>query len=126
MNSRLNSISGLDFKILPEGDTRGRCAVIGKALATWIGKAERPFTQLDARDIDLPDIRAWLTANGAVDEKVDLLWLADGTGAELQLSDVLDRWEDLYYPGADDIAIEPHSHSYLLIVDHEERLTLLR
>jgi hypothetical protein len=56
------------------------------------------------------------------DAMVTVLWPYDRVGARLPLQRVIDALDDLWYPGADDIWITDSSHTWLILVDHEEHL----
>jgi hypothetical protein len=56
------------------------------------------------------------------DVVVTVLWPYDRIGARLELQRVIDALDDLWYPGADDIWITDSSHTWLVLIDHEEHL----
>jgi hypothetical protein len=56
------------------------------------------------------------------DAVVTVLWPYDRVGAKLELQRVIDALDGLWYPGADDVWITDSSHTWLILIDHEEHL----
>jgi hypothetical protein len=56
------------------------------------------------------------------DVVVTVLWPYDRVGARLELQRVIEALDDLWFPGADDIWITDSSHTWLILIDHEEYL----
>ncbi len=59
------------------------------------------------------------------DEAVWLIWLVDGAGISILFRDVVQYYDDLWYPSSDDVWVVEESLSWLLEFDHEEFITFI-
>ncbi|GAB1641402.1 hypothetical protein [Krasilnikovia sp. MM14-A1259] len=67
------------------------------------------------------EVRSWLSALVAGEPpSVLVVWLADRTAAEMPFPVLLERYDDLWYPSMDDVAVI-FPDGGLLLMDHEER-----
>ncbi|MDT3446776.1 hypothetical protein [Pseudofrankia sp. BMG5.37] len=85
-----------------------------------------PDIEHDVSELAGPELGTWL-ASLPVDRDVDVrvAWLADRIGARMTWSTFVDHVSDLWYPSMDDVVILADANR-LLVLDHEERLTLSR
>jgi hypothetical protein len=78
---------------------------------------------LEAADIPRGAIIEWLDQLPlAADQYVSVIWPHYGTGVRLQYGIFTNRYDDLWYPSADDVWVTDDLRSWLIEVSHEERL----
>lgn len=71
-------------------------------------------------------VRAWLRSlpiNPAQDAQV--VWLFDGAGATMRAGELIDFYDSLWMPSADDVYARAVDGSWSLFLDHEEVICFL-
>lgn len=77
---------------------------------------------------DAPEaVRAWLRGL-PVDPSGEalVLWLADHAGASMSVTDLIDAYDNLWFPSADDVYVRAADGSWSLFFDHEEVFSFLK
>jgi hypothetical protein len=73
-----------------------------------------------------PEIRELLTGWGLRDaSKCYVLWLDHGAGATMAGVDFVEKYDDFWYPGADDVWLLLDRGTKLIVLTHEEEACLL-
>jgi hypothetical protein len=122
---RLESVSGLSgrFAWVPADQVRSRLG----ALRPFVdGSPPREYTlrNFDAQDKDTAAIADWIRAQLTNDEPVTVLWISDRQGISIGLYDFLLFFDELWYPSSDDVIVESHSGTFVIVIDHEEQVRL--
>lgn len=78
----------------------------------------------DVSETAREDIIAWLAEVGRPDARVRAYWISLGEGIEMFFSDFLEHYDDLWYPGADDVYVCDISGQFAIFLDHEERIAI--
>lgn len=81
----------------------------------------RPATARATRDDDPSSVRRWLRELPVDEgERVLVIWPGLSSGILLAYSGFVEAYDDLWFPGADDVWVRPISGDWLLELDHEE------
>lgn len=112
--------------------TLSECAVTASALETELrgrflqdGSVPELVTELGELTPDqIRNVLAGVRATGP--EPVTLLWPYDGYCVGMPYAAVVQFYDDLWNPSSDDLWVTDRLASWLLIIDHEERLEFYR
>ncbi|HEX6606618.1 MAG TPA: ClbS/DfsB family four-helix bundle protein [Chloroflexia bacterium] len=80
----------------------------------------------DVADLDLEQLRAVLRSLHPGVATVIVVWPADRLAARLQYADFVACYDDLWHPASTDVWITDQAVDWLVELDHEETLTVLR
>jgi len=82
---------------------------------------------LAAADVDSIGISNWLAHLPVdLDNNVVVIWLGDRSAATMAYRAFVQHYEELWYPGADDVWVYGEKDHWLLEIDHEERFAFKR
>jgi len=82
-----------------------------------------PTNMLDVADKPRADVAAWLAGLNLPNTRVHACWISLREGVEMQLSDFVRHYDELWLPGADDVCVSDPNGQFVLFFDHEERIT---
>lgn len=119
-----NTLASLDTHGTPEA-FRAVVESVGGSLEEMERALRLSGSCMDVSDLSLEGLRGVMSRTFPdTDRVVMALWPSDGIGAKVNLGDLLEHIDDLYYPGMDDLLIieEGQGVQILLLLDHEERL----
>ena len=80
----------------------------------------------DVADLDLEQLRAVLRSLHPGMATVLIVWPADHVAARMQYADFVACYDDFWYPASTDVWITGEAVDWLVELDHEETLTVLR
>jgi len=117
IRGRVASLAVLDRLIeLSDEIARAESAV---CLAT--SRTAQPTKQYLIYDALPADVRAWLHQLPIdMQTSVSVLWPAMHSGLSMTFQAFVDIYDDLWYPGSDDVWVRPLAGAWLLELDHEE------
>ena len=86
-----------------------------------------PVAKINAVDLTSQEVKDWLSEL-PIGENAELhvAWIADRLGARMSFETFTANVDDFWFPAMDDIVSVVHtgSHLMILVVDHEELITL--
>jgi hypothetical protein len=81
--------------------------------------------KIDAGGLTCQEVRDWLSALPiGQDSELRVAWIADRLGARMSFETFAANVDDLWFPAMDDIVSVLPTCSQLLVLDHEELITL--
>src|SRR5512132_848271 len=102
------------------GDAMSRQAIV-EARETKGLRDQVRLTERSILDSEPDEVRGWLRSLPiALDDRVMILWPALQSGIRASYRGFTNAYDDLWFPGRDDIWVCPASGQWLLEIDHEE------
>jgi hypothetical protein len=91
------------------------------AVCLAASRTAQPTKQYLIQDALPADVRAWLHQLPVdMQTAVFVLWPALHSGMSMTFRVFVDLYDDLWYPGSDDVWVRPIAGGWLLELDHEE------
>jgi hypothetical protein len=93
------------------------------------GIRSEPAAEVDGSGLTPSQVREWLARLPVrPDEEASVIWVADRIGARMTFRTFVSNFDDLWFPAMDDVVVLLDSRQALdvLVLDHEERITLSR
>ena len=75
---------------------------------------------IDVSDMNSDEVRVWLKELPVLNIKIDAYWVSFEEGINLYYYDFIKDYNELWYPGTDDIWITEGSFAWLIELNHEE------
>ena len=117
IQERVASLGGLDRSMELSDET----ARAESAVCLTTSRTAQPTKQYLIQDAPPADVRAWLHQLPVdMQTAVSVLWPAMHSGLSVTFQAFVDVYDDLWYPGSDDVWVRPPSGAWLLELDHEE------
>lgn len=80
----------------------------------------------DASDASRESVVQWLMQLAKDSAKVDVVWYSVNEGLSMLYSHFVCHYDQLWFPGADDVAVVDANRSWVLLLDHEEQFIFKR
>ena len=101
--------------------------LLGGSFSGLAGIRRNPVAKINAVDLTGQETKDWLSELPIEPHaELHVAWIADRLGAQMSFETFANNIDDLWFPSMDDIDAVLHSDSNLmiLVLDHEELITL--
>jgi hypothetical protein len=127
IQERLTTIQELEgkFRLLPQQEASSSIEYLLKMLTPDFMSSHKIMEE-DFSSSDPSNIYQWLVNLGINDTQLYVYWVTNIEGIEIALKDFMQFYDELWYPGADDILVTNQSKQWILNLHHEEVFTFFR
>jgi hypothetical protein len=95
-----------------------------KSLIDLINSDQNLIHSSQAKDVSDIDSKAevldWFQTLGIQDHEVDVYWISSQEGIHIEYANFVLSYDDLWYPGADDVWVTDSARTWVLELNHEE------
>jgi hypothetical protein len=81
--------------------------------------------EIDISDLDQLEIQTFLRSLPFGNDKILVIWVFESFGIQLPFNLFCKYFDELWFPGSDDIWICDTQYLYCLEISHEEKITLV-
>lgn len=113
-----------NFSIVPDSQVKERIEIIKQFLYKDAIKKFSLANQSDTSDLERIEAMSWLKSIGIPDGTVDIVWVSDKEGLTLEYDKFCECYDDLWFPGVDDVWITTNDMKWILELSHEEIFSL--
>lgn len=126
IEERFRSLSALAgrWHAIPREEVRRAVTAIARCMPDSGDGSLLRSKVFDATDATREDVIGWVRTLRLPSGLIHAYWVADEQGVAIELDDFLHVFDEVWFPGADDVWITRKGEPWVLDFDHEEKVTL--
>jgi hypothetical protein len=121
IDRRLKSVKALEgrVKILSKSEAISGMDILLKLFSLDSNSLHKTL-EMDFSSSVPKDISDWLSKLEISEQEILVYWLSSKEGLQISCQDFLMNYDELWYPGADDVLVTNQQKAWILKLHHEE------